>query len=224
MLSLFDGLDNGKKLFVITCNETRKLNEYLLNRPGRFHYHFMINYPTENEIREYLKDKLSPDYYEVINSIVNFSRTINMTYDYLRAIVFEINQGYSLEETLNDLNITQSSSVTFNMTVTLTSGKVYTTYGRHIDLAETSYEWYDAYDTKSDNRLRFAIIPSKITFRDGQLYIKGENTKIYVDPDDYWQIEDEDERKAVIKKAESQSIKEVTFQKNTPDFTTKYLV
>lgn len=224
MLSLFDGLDNGKKLFVITCNETRKLNEYLLNRPGRFHYHFMINYPTENEIREYLKDKLLPDYYEVINSIVNFSRTINMTYDYLRAIVFEINQGYSLEETLNDLNITQSSSVTFNMTVTLTSGKVYTTYGRHIDLAETSYEWYDAYDTKSDNKLRFAIIPSKITFRDGQLYINGENTKIYVDPDDYWQIEDEDERKAVIKKAESQSIKEVTFQKNTPDFTMKYLV
>ena len=41
MLSLFDGLDNGKKLFVITCNEVERLNAYLLNRPGRFHYHFV---------------------------------------------------------------------------------------------------------------------------------------------------------------------------------------
>ena len=34
MLSLFDGLDGGKKLFVITCNETDDLNEFLVNRPG----------------------------------------------------------------------------------------------------------------------------------------------------------------------------------------------
>ena len=42
LLSLFDGLDGGKKLFVVTCNEVRDLNNYLLNRPGRFHYHFII--------------------------------------------------------------------------------------------------------------------------------------------------------------------------------------
>ena len=41
LLSMFDGLDGGKKLFVITCNEVRQLSSYLLNRPGRFHYHFI---------------------------------------------------------------------------------------------------------------------------------------------------------------------------------------
>ena len=46
MLSLFDGTDGGKKLFIITCNEVRKLNTYLLNRPGRFHYHFEILPPS----------------------------------------------------------------------------------------------------------------------------------------------------------------------------------
>ena len=40
LLSLFDGIDSGKKLFVITCNETHSLNEFFLNRPGRFHYLF----------------------------------------------------------------------------------------------------------------------------------------------------------------------------------------
>ena len=37
MLPLFDGIDSGKKLFIITCNELHKLNSYLLNRPGRVH-------------------------------------------------------------------------------------------------------------------------------------------------------------------------------------------
>ena len=31
MLTLFDGLDSGKKLFVITCNDVNKLNSYLIN-------------------------------------------------------------------------------------------------------------------------------------------------------------------------------------------------
>lgn len=39
MLTLFDGLDQGKKLFIITCNKLTNLSDYLVNRPGRFHYH-----------------------------------------------------------------------------------------------------------------------------------------------------------------------------------------
>lgn len=46
LLSLFDSVSGGKKLFVITCNELRKLNDYLINRPGRFHYHFRFEYPS----------------------------------------------------------------------------------------------------------------------------------------------------------------------------------
>ena len=41
MLSLFDGVSAGKKLFVITCNEIQSLSQYLINRPGRFHYHIL---------------------------------------------------------------------------------------------------------------------------------------------------------------------------------------
>ena len=52
LLSLFDGTAQGKKLFIITCNSLYRLNDYLINRPGRFHYHFRFDYPTPEEILE----------------------------------------------------------------------------------------------------------------------------------------------------------------------------
>ena len=45
-------------MYIVTCNELRGLNDYILNRPGRFHYHFRFEYPTATEIREYMEDKL----------------------------------------------------------------------------------------------------------------------------------------------------------------------
>ena len=56
MLSLFDGTSAGKKLFVVTCNQLNGLNDYLVNRPGRFHYHFRFDYPGADEVETYLKD------------------------------------------------------------------------------------------------------------------------------------------------------------------------
>lgn len=78
LLSLFDGLSSGKKLFVVTCNELYKLNEYLINRPGRFHYHFRFEYPSANEIREYLTDKLQQEYQKEIDNVISFSNKISM--------------------------------------------------------------------------------------------------------------------------------------------------
>ena len=56
LLSLFDGTSDGKKLFIITCNSLYNLSDYLVNRPGRFHYHFRFDYPSSEDIREYLTD------------------------------------------------------------------------------------------------------------------------------------------------------------------------
>ena len=69
MLTLFDGLSQGKKLFIITCNEIHRLNEFLVNSPGRFHYHLRFDYPTADEITEYLKDKLPEFAYSEISKV-----------------------------------------------------------------------------------------------------------------------------------------------------------
>ena len=109
MLSLFDGTSFGKKLFVVTCNRYENLNEYLINRPGRFHFHFRFDYPNVDEVRDYLKDKLEEKYYSEINKVVLFSRKIKLNYDCLSAIALELNNGEVFEEAIKDLNIINTS-------------------------------------------------------------------------------------------------------------------
>ena len=209
MLSLFDGLDNGKKLFVITCNEVDRLNTYLLNRPGRFHYHFKITYPTEEEIVEYLTDKVDKKYANGIKDIVNFSRTVNMTYDYLRAIAFELNQGYGVAETLDDLNISQTSNVRFNITITTVNGDVYNTYGASVNLFSNpntnNQRWYDGYASDSKT-IRYALTPDSIKIEKGMITADPKKVEIYIDPDDFWTIEDSEKRGEAIKRARDERV------------------
>lgn len=105
LLSLFDGTSGGKKLFIVTCNELYGLNNFIINRPGRFHYHFRFDYPTPEDIREYLSDKLAVKFHGEIDNVVEFSRKISLNYDCLRAIAFELNAGNSFSDAIADLNI-----------------------------------------------------------------------------------------------------------------------
>lgn len=109
MLSLFDGVSAGKKLFVITCNEIQSLSQYLINRPERFHYHFRFLYPTADEIRDYMEDKLDKQYYDEIENVIAFSVRMNLNYDCLRSIAFELNNGLKFQQAINDLNIIRIS-------------------------------------------------------------------------------------------------------------------
>ncbi len=110
-LTLFDGLDQGKKLFVVTCNSLSDLSDFMVNRPGRFHYHFRFNFPTTDEIREYLLDKVDKKYQEQIEDVIAFSGITDLNYDCLRAIAFELNLGNSFKEAIKDLNITNYDNV-----------------------------------------------------------------------------------------------------------------
>lgn len=115
MLTLFDGFSTGKKLFVITCNELRNLNEFLVNRPGRFHYHFRFEYPDGDEIRTYLNDNGVFDEKE-IKAVIDFSGKVALNYDCLRSIAFELNLGETFAEAIKDLNIINFDNyATYNM-------------------------------------------------------------------------------------------------------------
>ena len=106
MLTLFDGLSQGKKLFVITCNYINKLNDFLVNRPGRFHYHFRFEYPNADEIRMYLEDKIPENRYGEIQKVIDFSQKVKLNYDSLRAIAFELAFGEdTFGNIIKDLNI-----------------------------------------------------------------------------------------------------------------------
>lgn len=123
LLSLFDGTSGGKKLFVVTCNRIDGLNSCLINRPGRFHYHFRFEYPTEKEIEEYMSDKLEKQFHGEIPKVVSFSRKVNLNYDCLRAIAFELNGGISFEEAIPDLNIINTEEYEYDITVHFKNGE-----------------------------------------------------------------------------------------------------
>lgn len=139
LLGLFDGIDGGHKLFVVTCNDLSRVSKYMINRPGRFHYHFTMTPPTPDEVKEYMSDKLLPEYHDQIPKITAFSSIIDMPYDYLRAIAFELNQGYSLKETLGDLNITKEDWNTFDLEMHLSNGMIYDAFNAGIDLNMNAY-------------------------------------------------------------------------------------
>lgn len=123
LLSLFDGTAGGKKLFLVTCNELYGLNSYIVNRPGRFHYHFRFDYPEPDDIREYLKDKLMPGYYTEIEKVVEFSRKVSLNYDCLRAIAFELNLGSNFADAVIDLNIMTTENEEYKVYLYFDNGK-----------------------------------------------------------------------------------------------------
>lgn len=179
MLSLFDGIDNGKKLFVITCNRPYDLNEFLVNRPGRFHYHFEIGCPTSEEVRDYLKDKLGNGYQEDIEKVVKLAQMSDITYDCLRAIAFDLRQGYPLEETLLDLNINYEQDVTFDITVRLTNGWQMTSYNRRVNLYSKEKTTISFRNDVGEFYLNFS--PNKIQLVNNTLTLKGIDGTITAD-------------------------------------------
>lgn len=140
MLSLFDGLSQGKKLFVITCNELRSLNDYLVNRTGRFHYHFRFEYPTPQEITEYLEDKLDKRYYGEIKNVIEFSRKVDLNFDSLRAIAFEINLGETFKTVIQDLNIVNLNNEKYTICLHFENGNILKSNSFHMNLFESSVE------------------------------------------------------------------------------------
>lgn len=222
LLPLFDGLDNGKKLFVITCNNPDNLNEYLLNRPGRFYYHFCLSAPSENEVRAYLKDNLHRDVASNIDEIVALTSVSNFTYDVLRALCFELNQGYSLKESLEDLNIERNRTLHIIFKVVFENGVIGSSLSPiNVDLAnDKSIEVYIFPDEKKISHLvevHLDYVNLRIQAKD----IKADKDGYSVDTDkvlvglsdDYFDIEENDDTTEVKRERQEYKILKEQFRK-----------
>lgn len=226
MLPLFDGIDNGKKLFIITCNELHKLNSYLLNRPGRFHYHFVLGNPNPDEIKEYMTDKLKPEYHHLIKKLIGFSLNVDLTYDVLRAIAFELNMGYSFEETLMDLNISKEGTPKFNIRVEFSDGSCRTANGQRINTYsnERVYVWFNDKSGHSGDSIRLDFTPSDIVLDMDHAEMTLDPSKVerYID-EDYFDMDKEEERKRYEYLCNLE-ITKISFTRVVEEFSYKYLV
>ncbi|MDL9977851.1 AAA family ATPase [Microbacterium sp. ASV49] len=105
-LTLFDGMSSVKRIYCVTVNDIQDVSAYIVNRPGRFHYHMRFDYPGPDEVREYLRDQAPLASAAEVESAALFSRRVNLNYDHLRAIAFELNDANALfADIVEDLNI-----------------------------------------------------------------------------------------------------------------------
>lgn len=181
MLTLFDGLCQGKKLFVITCNYLSSLNDFLVNRPGRFHYHFRFEYPTDKEIREYMMDHIPKNQYKEIDDVISFARKTKINYDCLRAIAFELCLGGSFKDCIQDLNIINSGSQKFNITIELSNGIRHVCRNIAVDLFSDIDDYLIFQDQFTDDEIfevHFIPADNHYDLKSGKCIINGENLKL----------------------------------------------
>lgn len=219
LLPLLDGTDCGHKMFVVTCNAVSQISYFMLNRPGRFHYHFELKPPTHEEITEYLRDKLNPEYHDNIEKIANLASVMNMPYDHLRAIVFEMNQGYSLSETMEDVNIGYDAESAFDIEVKTTDGRMWHAYGCRICLYKTELERCRVINFGKDGTDSLFVFfnPSEIKFKDNVLTVDG---RVVLSHDPYYDEGDDDDDDENKKEFKFESIvfkKVISYSKHNYD-------
>lgn len=136
LLGLFDGISQKKRLYAITVNDLHRVNDFMLSRPGRFHYHIRFDYPSAPEIEEYLRDKVGEEHHGEIKHVVSFANRVKLNYDSLRAIAFELNEGYTFKSAISDLNILATDSQTYDAKIMLVDGKPIELKNQHLNLFE----------------------------------------------------------------------------------------
>jgi hypothetical protein len=105
LLTVLDGTMQSKKLFVVAINEVHRMNQYMLNRPGRFFYVFNYAGVSVDAIREFLEDNLLDK--SRIDSVITYAQLFrNFTFDMLSAVVEEMNRyNEPVREVLKYLNV-----------------------------------------------------------------------------------------------------------------------
>lgn len=144
MLTLFDGITAGTKLFLLTVNDEYKLNTFLLNRPGRIYYRFDYHGLETAFVREYLEDNLK-NKFAIDGTVDKIERSFRNTFsfDMLQSVVEEMNRY--------DLSFADAASV-LNIDVKDVSYKAELIKGKKVIVSSTidDIQYFNMYDAKAE--------------------------------------------------------------------------
>ena len=91
ILTLLDGVYSSKKLFILTCNETWRIDQNMKNRPGRLFYRIQFKGLEKEAIEQYCQENLHDK--TQIESIHKVAGVFdNFNFDMLKALVEEMNR------------------------------------------------------------------------------------------------------------------------------------
>lgn len=105
ILTLFDGMFESKKLFVLTSNSSYKIDDNMFNRPGRIYYQIEYSGISEEFITEFCQANLNDK--TQIDSIIKITNLFtDFNFDMLKSMVEEMNRYQeSANEVIELLNI-----------------------------------------------------------------------------------------------------------------------
>lgn len=162
-LSMLDGTDGAKRLVVITCNDTYDLSQFFLDRPGRFYYNFTFPYPNAAEAETFIRYQGLEGHDEEVKRMSTLGTLMGFSYDALAAIVEELKAGYTLDETLEDLNVAgRCSDRTADVKITFASGEEAEGY-TDIDFSDDKTGCFYIYSTGKRQG------PGKRRYNDGRM-------------------------------------------------------
>jgi SpoVK/Ycf46/Vps4 family AAA+-type ATPase len=105
LLSMMDGVDKTKRMFIFTENSQLDVSDYMLNRPSRVYYHFKYKKLDEASVLGYCKDKNVS--LEISKDIIDLARRLRIfSFDMLQSIVEEhLRFDCPIDELKTELNI-----------------------------------------------------------------------------------------------------------------------
>ena len=91
VLTLLDGVCTSKKLYILTCNDIKRINSHMINRPGRLYYALNFSYLDKDFIIDYCHAELIDQ--SQVNSVVKIATDHgSFSFDMLKALVEEMNR------------------------------------------------------------------------------------------------------------------------------------
>lgn len=113
LLSLLDGPYASDKLVIFTVNDARKVDQHMMNRPGRIHYALSFARIGDDVVDDYCKKHLKNK--SELGALKKMLTTIpHANFDMLQAIIWEMNEyDESPQKTLEMLNVTPHSDDSF---------------------------------------------------------------------------------------------------------------
>lgn len=123
LLTLMDGVYSSPKLFVLTCNSRFRVDQHMLNRPGRLYYYLEYGGLTREMVKELAEDTLhnKARIPELIGMVGLFD---SVSFDMVQAIIEECNRyNETPMEAMAVLNVRPACDAIEQYTVKLLSGK-----------------------------------------------------------------------------------------------------
>ena len=121
VLTLLDGVYPSRKLYIVTCNNMYRINEHMLNRPGRLYYRIDYKGLTKEFVIEYCKDNLKD--LAQMDSVCRVAMMFSaFNFDLLKAVVEEMNRyGESAHDVIKLLNAKpmDDDATMFNISLTV---------------------------------------------------------------------------------------------------------